>query len=110
MLGILWCKPQRGDARRGLAWLGRAGRGVAWHGEAIVTDGSKEGLGSPCCSLDRADMAGLGGTRRGVAGRGVAIAADGSTELRKRLPAALYGEWRRRGMARQGTAWIGTIW
>jgi hypothetical protein len=92
MLGILWCKPQCGPACPVVVCSGKVRYGGFRQGRAIVADGSKEGLGSPCCSLDRADMAGLGSTRRGVAGRGVAIAADGSTELRKRLPAALFGE------------------
>ena len=40
----------------------------------------------------RLGMAWIGKLRTGDVGRGAVIAADGSTELRKRLPAALFGE------------------
>jgi hypothetical protein len=49
-------------------------------GEAMVADSSKEGLGSPCCSLSRVDEARRGSARFGVAGSGAATVADGSTE------------------------------
>lgn len=47
--------------------------------------------------------------------QGPAIVADGSTELRKRLPAALFGEWfgpgsSRRGLVVHGRVWLGLHW
>jgi hypothetical protein len=65
--------------------------------EVIAADGSTGGLGSLCCSLWRADQARQTSVRRVVAGSGSVrrcevIVADGSTELRKRLPAALFGK------------------
>jgi hypothetical protein len=49
------------------------------------------------------DPASWGFVGQGTARYGMAIVADGSTELRKKFPAALYGEQTRHGLDRQAT-------
>jgi hypothetical protein len=64
--------------------LGKAQCGMDRSGEAMVADGSTEGVSLPCCSLRRVDMVSFGGAGpaiawSGMTWSGVVIAADGST-------------------------------
>jgi hypothetical protein len=118
VLGILWCKPQRGDDRRGLAWLGRAGRGVAWHGEATVADSSTEGLCSPCCSLWESGHGGarLGLVRFGLAGQSRVRRGDSCRQQQGAPRCSLLlslesGQGLARlGLVRSGMAVSGGVW
>ena len=83
--------------------------GEASFGRVNAADGSTEDASPLCCSLCRVDKVKQGGAWPGevVQGRvryGMLIVADSSTELRKRLPAALYGEW-----LRFGRTWTGKL-
>jgi hypothetical protein len=105
--------------RRGQDWTGTARLDLARQcsvgcGEAIAADGSTGNFGSLCCSLWRVDEAMSGGVRLGKAQCGMdrsgeAMVADGSTELRKKFPAALLGEWLWSGALRSGKVWRGKI-
>ena len=103
------CRRQHGESRFSLllsseSRQGGARRGAVWWGQ-VRFDRVEPGPASNCCrrqhrglmlplllSLEsRLGMAWIGRLRTGAVGRGEVIAADGSTELRKRLPAALFG-------------------
>ena len=95
MLGILWCKSQRGRPRRGVVWQGQFRPDQASCGVERAANGSAGGYGLLRCSFGSGyGKARTGRPVRGPAGCGGvgfarARAADGGTEGLQAFPVIL---------------------